>query len=63
MLTAILFTLFAFGPLAVAPDIKPQTLCGTRYLIAELADSGSLRDWPQSLIATAQALTHDCIAG
>ena len=39
MLTAILFTLFAFGPLAVAPETKPQTLCGTRYLIAQLADS------------------------
>jgi hypothetical protein len=39
MLTAILFTLFAFGLLAVEPDSKPQTLCGTRYLIAELADS------------------------
>jgi hypothetical protein len=39
MLTAILFTVFAFGMLGVAPAPKPQTLCGTRYLIAELADS------------------------
>lgn len=38
MLIAILFTLFAFGLLAVAPRPNPQTLCGTRFLLAQLAE-------------------------
>jgi hypothetical protein len=37
-LTAILFTLIAFGLLGVAPKTNPQTLCGTRFLFAQLAE-------------------------